>query len=314
MNAHCIRTVALASLVLLLAARSEEPAGRLPVWPILEKLLAQENALPHRPEAGDDLPHPPERTFLFDEVLALEPAALLRGAAYVAVRNPAPASADAAVLAAHARRVDEELQTVLEYYPLIAKTRDDFTLLTDAIASGKQPPALRRFLLRNCVPAEAQPSSLGRYLMDHLADGAPALQDALMALIQNPTEDRGLQEVAVGVLGTLIPVSFDWIIAHDEEAAAHAEKTGKPVEVRAVLDAPGTIPLAKASAVRLEQQRQRAGTLAAILGGLAGDDSHSTALRKIAGETAARLHQSYPLPLPQDVLPPPPPIPQPPEN
>ncbi len=298
-------------LALLQWAPAGDSADRLPVWRILEKLLAQEAVQPLPPGAESDLPYPPERRFLFDEILALEPEALLRGVAYVAVRNPAPAQADDATLAAHGRQVDEDLQAVLEYYPLIARSDEDFAKLTALIASGKQPLALRRYLLRNCAPPKGQPGALCAYLRDHLADGAPTFQDMLLGLLQNPTEDPTLQIHAAELIDTLISDSFNWILAHSEEASAFAAQTGQALDIRAELIAPGSIPLEKTDQVRLEQQRQRAGTAAAVLEMIARDGSRDEALRLAASETATRLREAYPLPRPEDVLPPPPPIPLP---
>lgn len=301
----------LAALALLQWATAGESTERLPLWRILEKLLAQEAVQPLPPDAGSDLPYPPDRQFLFDEILALEPDALLRGVAYVTVRNPAPAQADAAALAAHARQVEEDLQAVLEYYPLIARSREDFLKLTELIASGKQPLALRRYLLRNCAPQTGQPGALCAYLRDHLADGAPTFQDILLSLLQNPTEDPTLQIQAAGLIEVLLSDSFNGILAHSKEARAFAAQTGQPLDIRSELLAPGSIPLEKADQVRVEQQRQRAGTAAAVLEMIARDGSREEALRQDARETATRLRGSYPLPRPEDVLPPPPPIPLP---
>ena len=304
----------LAALLLGSIAGADAPAGRMPTWRLLEKLLAQEDALPERPGAATEKPIPTERSFLFDEVLALEPAALLSGAAYVAVRNPASPDADEAALAAHGRRVNEELQAVFEYYPLIAKSPADFRLLTDAIRSGKQALALRHFLLRQCVPTDTPSSALSRYVRDNLADGAPTLQDDLMALVQNPTEDSLLQGTAIAVLGALVSDGFTWIIANDKEAMAHVQKTGAPVEVRVVLDAPDTIPLEKRSIVRLEQQRQRAGVIAGVFASIVRDESRPPALCALAESGAAALTQAYPLPTPLELPPSPPPLPAPLEN
>lgn len=304
----------LAALLLAGAAGSETPKERMPTWRILEKLLAQDDVLPEHPGEAIRKPIPTERTFLFDEVLALEPEALLRGAAYVALRNPAPSNADEATRAAHGRRVNEELQAVFEYYPLIATSTEDFRLLADAIRSGKQPLALRRFLLRQCAPTNRMSTSLGRYLQDHLADGAPPLQDDLMALVQNPTEDGELQGIAIPLLNTLVSDGFAWILAQDKEAAAHAKKTDARVEIRAVLDAPDTIPLEKKSRVRLEQQRQRAGVIAGVLASIMRDESRSPTLRALAESAATELAQAYPLPAPMELPPPPPPVPAPLEN
>lgn len=301
--------IVLTALALLQWAPAGESTERLPVWRILEKLLAQESAQPLPPGAGSDLPYPPERQFLFDEILALKPDALLRGVAYVAVRNPAPAQADAAALAAHARQVDEDLQAVLEYYPLIARSGEDFLKLTGLIASGKQPLALRRYLLKNCAPPLGQPGALCAYLRDHLADGAPTFQDSLLSLLQNPTEDSILQLHAAGLIEVLISDSFNGILAYSEEARAFAAQTGQPLDIRSELLAPGSIPLEKADQVRVEQQRQRAGTAAAVLEMIARDGSREAALRQAAGATAIQLREAYPLPRPEDVLPPPPPIP-----
>lgn len=298
-------------LALLQWAPAAESPDRLPVWRILEKLLAQEAVQPLPPGAGSDLPYPPERRFLFDEILALKPDALLRGVAYVAVRNPAPAQADDATLAAHARQVDEDLQAVLEYYPLIARSNEDFLKLTALIASGKQPLALRHYLLRNCAPPTGQPGALCAYLRDHLADGAPTFQDILLGLLQNPTEDPTLRIQAAGLIEVLISDSFNGILTHSEKARAFAAQTGQPLDIRPELIAPGSIPLEKADQVRVEQQRQRAGTAAAVLEMIARDGSRDEALRQAASETATRLRESYPLPRPEDVLSPPPPIPLP---
>ncbi len=301
--------IVLVALTLLQASAVGESSEGLPAWRILEKLLAPDSIRPLPPGTGSDLPYPPERRFLFDEILALEPEALLRGVAYVAVRNPAPARADEAALAARARRVDDDLEAVLEYYPLIARSGEDFTRLTALIASGTQPLALRRYLLRNCAPPPGQPGALCAYLRDHLADGAPTFQDTLLSILQNPTEDPTLQIQAAGLMGTLISDAFEAILARSEEACAFAEKTGQPLDIRNELSAPGSIPLEKAAQVRVEQQRQRAGTAAAVLEMIARDGSRDEALRKAAGETATGLRETYPLPRPEDVLPPPPPIP-----
>ncbi len=310
-STHCIwrMGIVLAALALLQWAPAADATDQLPLWRILEKILAQESVQPVPPGAGSDLPYPPERRFLFDDVLTLEPEALLRGVAYVAVRNPAPAQADEATLVAHGHQVDEDLQAVLEYYPLIAHSTEDFLKLTEMIASGKQPLALRRYLLRNCAPPTGQPGALCAYLRDHLADGAPTFQDTLLSLLQNPTEDPSLQLQAAGLIDTLISDSFNWILAHSEEARAFAAQTGQALDIRAELIAPGSIPLAKADQVRVEQQRQRAGTVAAVLEMIARDGSRAEALRQAAGETATRLRETYPLARPEDVLPPPPPIP-----
>ena len=301
----------LVPLTLLQSIPAADSTERVPAWRILEKLLAQEAVQPLPPGAGSDLPFPPERQFLFDEILALEPDALLRGVAYVAVRNPAPAPADEATLAAHARQVDEDLQAVLEYYPLIARSSEDFLKLTALIASGKQPLALRRYLLRNCAPPTGQPGALCAYLRDHLADGAPTFQDILLGLLQNPTEDPTLQLQAAGLIEVLISDSFNGILTHSEKARAFAAQSGQPLDIRTELLAPGSIPLEKADKVRVEQQRQRAGTAAAVLEMIARDGSRDEALRQAASETATRLRESYPLPRPEDVLSPPPPIPLP---
>lgn len=309
MSVHPIGLLGL-TLAVALTASGEAPS----TWHVLEKLLAQEHIAPEPPGDPAAAPIPSERTFLFDEVLALAPENLLQGASYVVARNPAPNPGDNTAQAAYTRRVNQELQAVLEYYPLLAKDEGDFTRLTDAIASGKQPAPLRRFLLQLCAPSDTNSTALSRYIRDHLADGAPVLQDTLMALVQNPTEDGELQEPAVRVLVALIPDSFRWILAHDKEAAALEKKTGKPLEIHAVLDAPGTIALERPTTVRVEQQRQRAGALAAILASIARDGSRPQALRTLAGDESARLNQTYPLPDPQEMQPPPPPVPQPVEN
>lgn len=297
-------------LAVALTASGEVPS----TWHILEKLLSQEQIVPEPPGAPSIAPVPSGRTFLFDEVLALAPENLLQGAAYVVARNAPPAPGDPTLQEAYTRRVNQELQAVLEYYPLLAKDEADFTRLTDVIASGKQPAPLRRFLLRGCISSATESTALSRYMGEHLADGAPVLQDTLMAMIQSTTEDNELQELAVRLLSALVPDSFRWILAHDKEAVAMEKKTGKPLEIRAVLDAPGTIALERPTSVRIEQQRQRAGALAAILASIAGDERRTQTLRTLAGEESARLNQAYPLPSPQEILPLPPPVPQPLEN
>ena len=135
-----------------------------------------------------------------------------------------------------------------------------------------------------------------------------------MTLLQNPTEDGALQAIAVPLLNTLISNGFAWILTRDKEAAAHAKKTGAPVEIRSVLDAPGTIPLERVSTVRLEQQRQRAGVIAGIFASIIRDETRSSTLRALAESAATALTQAYPLPAPMELPPPPPPFPAPLEN
>jgi len=301
--------IVLLTTTLLQATATGESTEGPPAWRILEKLLAPDSLRPLPPGVGSDLPYPPERRFLFDEVLGLEPEALLRGVAYVAVRNPAPAQADEAALATRARQVDDDLEAVLEYYPLIARSGEDFSRLTAVVASGSQPLALRRYLLRNCAPPKGQPGALCAYLRDHLSDGAPTYQDTLLSILQNPTEDPTLQTQAASLMATLIADAFTAILARSETARTFAEKTGQPLDIRIELSAPGSIPLEKEAQVRAEQQRQRAGTAAAVLEMIARDGGRDEALRQAAGEAATGLRATYPLPRPEDVLPPPPPIP-----
>lgn len=300
-------TILLGVLALPQSTHGAEAPPPLPLSQVLETLFNQDAARPVAPGADATLPHPPEREFLFDAVLGVEPEALLNGLAYVAARNPAPVGADAATLAARGRRVDEELQAVLEYYPLIARNEGDFLRITELIASGTQPLPARRLLLRSCMPS-AQGGALSSWLRDHLADGAPPFQDALVTVLQNPLEDPKLQIEAADVIEVLISDSFGWILARSPEAQEQAAQTGQPLTIRAELDAPGSIALSKADRVRVEQQRQRAGTAAAVLEMIVRDGGRDAALREAAGAVVGRLREAYPLPRPEDVLAPPPPV------
>lgn len=248
---------AVAALLAPPAGASERPA----VWPLVEELL-RDHAAPLPEVPADDAPVFQARAFLFERLREVEPEALIRAAAYVAVRGQGAV--------AQGRTVEDELGVVFEYYPVIASGEGDRARLYDAMLDNRQPAALRRFLILAGVPGTGAPSAFCRYMRRGLEDGALDFQKSLMGRLTFPGEDPSVLEGAVALLPVLVADGF-----------RAAEGDGE----------------------RLERQRQIGGAVAAGLESLTRDPARPEALRAAAGQAAASLRETWPLPGPEALVP-----------
>lgn len=174
-------------------------SGRPAVWPLVEELLRTHSAPLPEAHAADG-PVFQERAFLFERLRDVEPEALIRAAAYVAVRDQGAV--------AQGPTVEDELAVVFEYYPLLARGDEDRARLYDAMLDNRQPAALRSFLIRAGVPEPGAPSAFCRYMRRGLEDGALDFQKSLMGRLTFPGEDPSVLESAVALLPVLVADGF----------------------------------------------------------------------------------------------------------
>lgn len=245
-------------------------------------------------------PYPAERTFLFDEVLSLEPEALLEAVRATLEHYPGPADPEAQP--AYARGINEKLQAFFEYYPLLAKTPLDFQRLTDAIASGANPPLLRVFLLEHAAPELRDRSALGEYMQGMLARDGDAFDAGLAELVRNITEPPPVQAAAIRVLGARITGRYAALLAADPLARAYGERNGAAPHARMLIASPDAIPLSRRTQIRLKRENEAAGQTAAMLVTVLRDPNRGAAVQEAAGAVAAAIARDYPIPNRDEVL------------
>ena len=281
--------VATLTLCAAMAANAAPPRATIE---IVERLLsASQQAPPAAPDTN--APQARERPFLFDDLLALQPEALLQGVQYVLAKYPAPE--DDAGQAHYTREMDERLHALFEYYPLLARDQEDMDRLLVAIEDARQLPVLRAFLIRRCAPGLAGPSALSVYIDGMLAD-RDRLDGALLKIVENQTENSGVQEVALVALGASIEIGYAGLLATDPMVREHVRQGNPEPRIRDLKASPEAVPLTRRTQVRLERKNELLGRTAIQLAAVARDPGRSPSLRRNAASIVSAIAREYPVP------------------
>ncbi len=286
------------SLILVLAgllcvsAAASEKAPRSTIA-IIERLLTAPEHTPPAYHPDPDAPYPTERQFSFDDLIGLDPATLISGVQYVLVKYGRPE--DPAQHEAYMRSTTARLHLLFEYYPLLARTPEDFDRLLGLIDDGTQAPELRVFLLRHSAPGLMERSALGEYMQGMLA-GTDVLDGRLTKIIENPTESIPVQEAALDALSASIAAHYAQLLAADPLVRDAVRKGGPAPRIQDVKTDPAATPLARRTQLRIEKKSQDAGRIAELLYVVGRDPNRPLPLRRRAEAVAAVILRDYPIP------------------
>jgi len=260
---------------------------------IVERLLTADKQTPSLYQPDPATPYAVAREFTFDDLLTVQPERLLQGVEYVLVKYGPPTEAEAQ--AAYIRSMNERLNALFEYYPLLARTPDDLDRLLRVIDDGRQPPVLRNFLMRRCVPGLAGRSAFGEYLQGML-QGDEEFDGRLSRIIENPTELPEVQAVAVEALGASIAAFYAHALAADP-LVRDSVKQGNPApSVQMLKTSPDTVPLSRRTQLILERKHTDVGRVAEMLAVVGADPNRDSMLRRTADALVQVMVRDYPIP------------------
>lgn len=265
---------------------------------LVERLLTADQELP--PEVFEGAgPQAVGRPFLFDDLLDEQPEALLGGVQYV-ISNHTPPE-DAALRATYTREMDARLQALFEYYPLVARTPEDFERLLALIEDGRQAPVLRSFLIRRCAPGLAARSAFSAYVDGMLAD-RERLEIALLRIVENPTESTEVQDVAAPALGASIAASYANLLATDPMVRDQVGRGNAEPHIRDLKASPEAVPLTRRTRLRIERKNEAVARAGVQLAAVARDPNRSLALRRAVEAIVAEIARTYPVPNAADLI------------
>ncbi|MCF6286283.1 MAG: hypothetical protein L3K26_14000 [Candidatus Hydrogenedentes bacterium] len=263
-----------------------------PVWKTIEAIFRTDRAVPQSRHGEGGQNHPEEHTFLFDSFADLESKDFLNGLAFVLSKYPPPASPDA--LPAYRRSMDHKLRMLFEYYPLAARSPEDFTALLDLIYDAGNAAILRVFLLRHATTGLEPQSTFGNYMQGHLEHDGEAFVKKLIEVIQLPQESKAVQLAAMDVLLARTEHEYAALLASDALLINRSDKE-TPVHVRQFITKPDALPVSRRTQILLQRKNEAVGAWAKTLKAIADNGQRDPALRAKAREVLDVVLADYPI-------------------
>ncbi len=216
-------------------------------WQHINELLAMEAARRTKYDLKVKAKYPPPRTYPFDAFQHLKAKDLLR-------------AADEGILAAREKtgiRQDEEVEhqaevnvnTALEYYPLLAAEESDFTELRYRIQASD--PVMQIYLLRRIVPGLANQSLLSEYLQENARRQREEVRKTLLKICGDIMANEKVQCVAFDAAYRFLLEEYLDVYRKDPSVAAYEKQNGKPAPAKLALES-GGIQLAPDTLAALE--------------------------------------------------------------
>jgi hypothetical protein len=87
-----------------------------------------------------------------------------------------------------------------EFFPIVYKQPDDVSLVFYEIEDSQRDPAIRTYLIEQCVPGLASKSLFGDFFQEHAQRNRSELQRVLNKILQNYVEPARVREAAVQAL------------------------------------------------------------------------------------------------------------------
>jgi hypothetical protein len=275
----------------LLLVSLSAPAAH-PVWKTIEAIFRADRTVPQSRHVEGGQAHSEEHIFLFEAFADLESKDFLNGLTFVLSKYPVPTNTDA--LPAYQRSMDHKLRMLFEYYPLAARSPEDFTALLDLIYDARNAEVLRVFLLRHTAMDLEPQSTFGAYMQGHLEEADEEFEKKLKERIQLPQESAAVQCAMMDVLLVRIDHDYASLLAHDALATDHAAK-GTPNHVRQFITKPNAIPLSRRTQILLARKNEAVGLWAKTLRAIANNGKRDPAVRARAREVLDVVLLDYPI-------------------
>ena len=248
--------IAILLLFLGSATAQTNPAARPPLitdyWQHLNQLLTTGTSREQWRPSTTVSRRPPQRAYRFDALNHLKAQDLLR-AAREGVRYAQLAGRDEPVDALE-RRIEENVQTALEYYPLFVNQDRDYDRLLYLIARESEEPAFRLFLIRRCAPGLANPSLFSDYFIEEGRRNRDKLRKTLLTVADRLFEYPDVLEATMGALYEITCGEYIAAFQSDPNVIALTKERGQPVAPVSLLssEAPVISAETKAELDRLE--------------------------------------------------------------
>ncbi len=216
-------------------------------WQHINELLAMEAARRTKYDLKVKAKYPPPRTYPFDAFQHLKAKDLLR-------------AADEGILAAREKtgiRPEEEVEhqaevnvnTALEYYPLLATEESDFTELRYRIQASD--PVLQIYLMRRMVPGLAHQSLLSEYLQENADRQREEVRKTLLKICGDIMANEKVQCVAFDAAYRFLLEEYLAVYRKDPAVAEYEKQNGGPAPAKLALES-GGITLAPDTLAALE--------------------------------------------------------------
>lgn len=248
--------IALLAIVLNASISQTSTPNRPPLitdyWQHLTQLLTSGTSRAQWDQPAAAPRRPPQREFTFNALNHLKAQDLLR-AAREGVRYAQLAGGDEPAGALE-RRIEENVQTALEFYPLFVEQERDYDRLLYLIARDTEESAFRLYLIRRCTPGLAHKSLFSDYFIEESRRNRDKLFKTLFTVLDRLFENPEVLEATTGALYQITCGDYVEAFQRDPNVIAKTKETGKPVLPISLLapDAPALTAETRAALDKLE--------------------------------------------------------------
>lgn len=261
------------------------------IWTAAEQLLLADVQAPMVPSPSPRLSgaHP----YFYESFTQWSPEALRRAVALWVERTTPPT--DPADQDAYSQELQQGIQKLLEYYPLVARTQGDFEQVRNWVFDPGQPAPLRIYLLEQATPDTKPRSGFAAYYQGHLRFDEGTFENRLLELIQLPQESKPVQRAAMETQLARAREGYRLLLTRDPLIAQSAAN-GPAVSPRPLIEDPKAIAMTPRTALLLTRHSEAVGRWARSLKGTADNPQREASVRAKARETLEAVLREFPIP------------------
>jgi len=226
----------------------EKPPVITNYWQHINEILATEAARRTRYDLKTKTKYPPPRSFPFDAFNHLKAKDLLRAVdeSIQNVRMKPGGRPEEEI----DHQIEVNINTCLEYYPLLASEDSDFTNILYRIQGSD--PALQTYLIKRIVPGLADKSLFSDYLQDRVRRERTDIQNALTKICGDIMANEKVQRAAFETEYALLLEEYLDVFRKDPAVVAYKQQNGKEASPKLLLE-PGILTVSPDTLTALEQ-------------------------------------------------------------
>ncbi len=261
-------------------------------WRHVNAILKAEEARQQPPAQTSNVRYPRPLNFPFDSLKHLRAKDLYR-AAKEGIRYARRMNRDKPAEEVD-RLVQANIQTALEYYPMLAETDEDVYRLFYVIADLREDEVFRRFILERSVPGMVPESLFNTYLQDGVRWESKKIREILGAVLDAPSESVELTGLVMQVYFRLLYEECRRALEVDEGVVQYAAERGEALSPALLLET-GDLELAPQTIAMLDKCRARTKTMVRILEHILDPKKRYAAPKRLlARESLERIYEQLP--------------------
>jgi hypothetical protein len=215
---------ALAMIAIAVPAFAQDrPQDRTPItnyWRHILEIMDEQKVREEQLRGTENMINPPPKEYPFDAFAHLSARDLMRAVqeGIDAAKRENFRKPEAVVDQA----IQQNILTALEYYPIVARDRNDFNPLMYALENSLENKSLRLFLIRRLTPGTVARSLFTDYLQERVAEDPGEVRRALGKITQRPSEDAAVFQAAMETLYSMYKNDLEGQLQQIEPVAALA--------------------------------------------------------------------------------------------